>query len=105
MGLSVEIAERMAESGIRSESKTPAYDAMMAKKRAVERMARVKPGKTATKNAAIDPIIGRQFQDAWGLTYTITRVEPGHVWARAGMLGSTKRYLRSKIRPCLLPVD
>lgn len=64
-----------------------------------------KPGKARTKDAAIDPIIGRQFQDAWGLTYTITRVEPGHVWARAGMLGSTKRYLRSKIRPCLLPVD
>jgi hypothetical protein len=64
----------------------------------------VAPGKVRTADAKVDPIIGRQFMDAWGLKHTILRTEPGHVWARAGGHGAVKRYLRSKIRPCLLPV-
>ena len=104
MGLSVEIAERMADVNLPDASKTPAYDLMMAKKQAAIRVA---SGKRVPVAAVVgtkaDPMIGRRFRDAWGQEYRITRTEPGHVWARAGMLGAEKRYLRSKVRPCLIP--
>jgi hypothetical protein len=115
MGYASEILERAAETRGKSTTETTVYAYVNGVRMeiAAARELSLKLMKQATKDAARaarekkDPtrapnwIVGQQFLDKWGDVHTVTRTEPGFVFARTGINGPEVRFKRSLITSCV----
>jgi hypothetical protein len=115
MGYAAEILEKAAEMRGKSTTETTVYAYVNGVRMEIAeaRELSLKLMKQATKDAARaarekkDPtrapnwIVGQSFKDKWGDVYTVTRTEPGHVWARHGTAGVERRFKRSLIASCV----